>query len=252
MYPGQQPDYRYRDPGIGETQQIPVVQAYGPPPTDLRPPPAGGNRPPQRQGTQLIWVWRALGLLAVAVLSGLVWYYIQQDSPGSGSDKDTPVKEATGKYQFAPHPDTATPVKDDDCAEHSHGKTKEFFAATACKSLNRQLFTTTVDGTKVYTSVSVVRMNSAEDAQALKALTDKNDTGNVNDLIFEGKVKVAELPKGGLGGGGYRSTLREQDVVIVESDFAPSAKGAAAKVTTLKGVSEDAFRLADKVHPPQG
>lgn len=194
------------------------------------PPPAHGKNP---------WLLRGLVLVAVAVVSGLVWWMLQ---PSGGTPTAQPSSSpVAGKFAF----DAALPepVKDSDCAPHAYGETKKFLTATPCQQLTRALYSVTLpDGRTVYTSVAVVRMKSAEDAVKLKELTSRDGTGNVNDLLRE---KVATVPGlDSLANGGYASELRDRDVVIVESDSAKKSSDATTHNAEMKQISADALRLA--------
>jgi hypothetical protein len=223
-------------------------------PPEQAPWPGGGNQaplrfraeapPPRRQNPALIWVLRGLGLVAVAVISGTVWYYVTADTAPSGAARQTGTQQTTGQFTFQPYKDVLTPRRETSCAEHAYDDIKKFFASTPCEQLTRALYTTTLDGQTVYTSVSVVRMASAEDAVKLRDKVDANGTGNVSDLIRDGVAKVPGLSKG-LSGGGYKSSQHDRDLVIVESDFAPAAKRTTQQIEDLKRVSQDAVRLAD-------
>jgi len=65
--------------------------------------------PPQQENPVLIWTLRGLGLLAVAVISGLVWWYINDDTKpvGLGTQPSTTAK--TGQYEFKPAEQAAQP-----------------------------------------------------------------------------------------------------------------------------------------------
>jgi hypothetical protein len=204
------------------------------------PPPAPARNP------ALIWVLRGLGLVAVAVISGTAWYYITGDSAPSGSARNTTSNQAQGEFVFTPYEGAHNPRRDTSCAEHSYDDVKKFFTTTPCEQLTRALYTTTLDGQTVYTSVAVVRMPSAADATRLREKVDADDTGNVTDLIRDGVVKITGLPRG-LAGGGYKSAQHDRDLVIVESDFAPAAKRTEAQIESLKRVSTDAIRLGDQL-----
>jgi hypothetical protein len=185
-----------------------------------------------------------LGLLLVAVVSGMLWWLIQQGSRTPPADTTTAgTEQPRGKFQFVKYDQTAIPVLDSNCEEHSYLKVKKFFADKKCAMLTRQLYTTTVDGHKTYSSVSVVRMTNPQDAKELKDLTEASNTGNVNDLLREGKVKVAGLKS--LSDGGFAATIHESDVIIVESDFEGGSKS--ADEPRLKEVSADALRLGDEL-----
>lgn len=193
------------------------------------------------------WVLRGAGLLLIAVISGLVWWYVQQDStPEAKPPAESTAPQSAGVYAFTPHEQVREPRKDTDCAANSYGKIREFFTQTACEQLTRGLYmTATKDGRRVYTSVAVVRMAKAEDAAKLRELTDTDGTGNVNDLL---RAKVATVS--GLealsGGGGYSATQHGDDVIIVESDFGPADKrDKDADEKELDAICSDAIRLGD-------
>jgi hypothetical protein len=189
---------------------------------------------------------KGLGLLLVAVVSGMLWWLIQQGNVSPPSDSSggggTP-KPTAGQYPFARVADIPKPVLDSNCEEHSYQKVKTFFKDKKCAGLIRELYTTTVDGRKVYTSVAVVDMDNAQDAQALKELTEQNNTGNVADLVREGRVKVQGL--GNLSGGGFAAKVSGSHVTIVESDFEGGSKNADEE--TLDKISTDALRLGDEM-----
>jgi hypothetical protein len=231
--PGQYPS------GPEQTTRIPPVQSRPVRPRGPRPQqPAQQPAPNKRREYAL----KGLGLLLVAVVSGMLWWLIQQGNttppadPGAGN---TP--QAAGKYTFAEHEAVQKPVPDSNCEEHSYEKVKTFFRDKKCSGLLRGLYTTTVNGRKIYTSVSVVEMPTAQDATALKDLTEANNTGNVSDLVREGRVKVTGL--GNLSSGGFAAKVQDKHVIIVESDFEGGSKNADEAV--LDEVSNDALRLGE-------
>ncbi|WP_367136547.1 hypothetical protein [Saccharothrix sp. HUAS TT1] len=210
------------------------------PPTPPPPPPAPAPR--SRKGLLL----KIAGLLGVAVVSGLVWLVVMPEETTTGTPATTSAK--VGEFDFAASPDVPEPMKDSDCASHAYGQTKAFLTATPCQQLTRALYTTTTpDGMKVYTSVSVVRMKSPEDAAKLKDLTTQDGTGNVNDLVKDGAVKVTGLTT--LGNGGFAARQQDRDVVIIESDSVEHGPDEAAHNRLMKRISDDAFRLAADLNP---
>ncbi|WP_018685958.1 hypothetical protein [Actinokineospora enzanensis] len=230
----------------GETEWIPRVQGGRRPDEPFQfqdeTPPAAGN-------PALTWALRIAGLVAVAVISGLVYWYIADDK---GPDKHTadpgPTTQAqAGRFVFTAHPDMPRPQVDNDCAKNSYANSKvaKFFGNSPCVNLTRQLFTTEVEGKKIYTSVSVVKMPDTDAAGDLQALTKKDGTGNVDDPIKAKLVKVDGLPS--LGKGGFQSALHGAQVVIVESDWAPSADRSKTEQEWLKDISADAIRLGDDI-----
>jgi len=209
--------------------------------TGHQPPP-----PPPRPPAQRNLPFKALGLVAIALVAALAWLLI--DSMGGGDEtKSTPAATTStppeGEFQFAKSEQVPAPLKVTACADHAYGATKDFLAKTPCAELVRQLFTTTLeDGRTAYTSVSLVKMANAQDAAKFKELTSADGTGNVNDLVREGVVKVPELKS--LASGGFSSKLQDTEVVIVESDTVKHGPVEAEHNKLMKRISTDAFRLA--------
>ena len=104
---------------------------------------------------------------------------------------------------------------DDSCVKHSYGDTADFFATTDCTGVARTLYSADLDDGPVVVSVSRVRMKDAEAARDLQALTDRNGSGNISDLLREG-VRYTGSPDG-LSGAEYASALSGSTVTIVES-----------------------------------
>ncbi|MFI9009611.1 hypothetical protein ACIGNX_20515 [Actinosynnema sp. NPDC053489] len=192
---------------------------------------------PSRRGLAL----KGLGLLGVAVVSGLIWLVVMPKDTPTGTP--APTSTPSGEFRFTASPDVPEPLKDSDCASHAYGHTKTFLTNTPCQQLTRGLYTTTTpDGVTVYTSVSVVRMKTTEDAAKLKELTTRDGTGNVNDLVKDGAVRVPNLTT--LANGGFAARQQDHDVVIIESDTVKPGPDKAAHVDLMKRISNDAFRLA--------
>lgn len=206
-----------------------------------------GNQPPPpvpRPPAQRNLPFKALGLVAVALVAALVWLLI--DSMGGDGKTTTATSTSAvpkGEFEFAKSEQVPLPLKVTACADHAYGPTKEFLTANPCEKLVRQLYTTTLDdGRTAYTSVSVVTLRNAQDAAKFKELTSADGTGNVNDLLREGTVKVPELKT--LASGGFASKLEDRQVVIVESDTVKHGPDEAEHNRLMKKISSDAFRLA--------
>jgi len=209
-----------------------------PPPIQFRP-----EDQEQRGNPALAWTLRIVGLVAVAVISGLVWWYIQQEQGGTptGYGGEDTQQQSSGAYDFKAKLDS--PQVDEACDEHAYGDTKGFFQDQQCDRLTRSVFATTVEGRTIYTSVSVVEMPDEESAKALRELTDTDGSGNVSDLVREDVVPVEGL-KSLSNGGGYDSAQQGTKVVIVESDYDPNAAQDGTE-DELDDVSTDAIRLGD-------
>ncbi|QQQ75115.1 hypothetical protein IOD16_28995 [Saccharothrix sp. 6-C] len=220
-----------------EIGQLDSLLSSPPPPPPPRRGPAAAPAAHPRRGLLL----KGLGLLGVAVVSGLVWLVVMPKDAPTGTP--TPTSAPSGEFSFAASPDVPEPLKDSDCASHAYGQTKTFLTSTPCQQLTRGLYTTvTPDGVKVYTSVSIVRMRTAEDAAKLKDLTSRDGTGNVNDLVKDGAVRVPNLAT--LANGGFAARLEDRAVIIIESDSVKHGPDATAHNQLMKRISNDAFRLA--------
>lgn len=123
--------------------------------------------------------------------------------------------QTVGSYQF----DLGADDTQTKCAQHAYGKVKEFLADQPCTEMARALFLTEVDGKPVAVSVAEVTMPAADDAAALKAMTDTSGTGNVNDLLREGVQPDGYPGPGVISSGEYASSVSEKKVRIVEAAF---------------------------------
>jgi hypothetical protein len=208
-----------------------------------RPPVRFHEESPPSGSSALTWALRIAGLVAVAVVSGFAWWFLTDaDAPeGNTTGYGGPTTQPnTGRFPFESKIDE--PRVDESCAEHAYGQIQQFLTETPCERLTRDVFTTTIDDRTVFTSVSVVRMPDEAQATQLRKLTDTDNTGNVNDLVREGKVRVSGL-EALSGGEGYASSKTGNDVIIVEADYDPSAATGGSE-TELDEVCKDALRLA--------
>jgi hypothetical protein len=177
---------------------------------------------------------KGAGLVAIAVVAGLVWYLIRHtDAPDAAQPPATP---AGADFTLA-----QGPVVAGDCVKYSYDKTKKFFSDNNCTRLARALYTTTSGGSPVLLSVVLVTMPDAAKAQALKALTDQDKTGNVTDLVKDGTYKAPGGLK--LATGTYKAGVTGSEVTIVLSQFLDQHED---KPALLK-VDTDALKLASKL-----
>jgi hypothetical protein len=193
------------------------------PATPPRPPSGGPSR------TAL----KAAGLVAIAVVSGLVWWLIRHGG-GEAAAGQTPSE---GEFTFA----TAEgPVVASDCAGHSYGSTRKWFAEHPCQHLSRALYVTETVGSRALVSVSLVTMPTAQEAHQLQTITQTDNTGNVEDLVKDGTAKIPGAPK--VASGDYQSRVNGNEVTIVEAEFFGGHKDDAL----LQRISVDALRLSDR------
>jgi hypothetical protein len=205
-----------------------------------QPMPSRAPEPPRNKTRE--YVLKGLGLLLVAVLSGMLWWLIQQGGNRQPSDAGvTTPTQAQTKFTFIKHEQATTPAVDSNCERNSYEKVKAFFAKKPCIQMVRELYYTTVDGKKAYSSVAMVRMSNAADAAELKALTEQNGTGNVTDLVRDGRIKVQGLKS--LSNGAFAAKVTGNDVIIVESDFEGGSKK--EDDVKLEEISDEALVMGD-------
>jgi hypothetical protein len=126
-----------------------------------------------------------------------------------------------------------------DCASHSHGRTRDSFRAENCVKATRFLATGQVSGRPTVYVVSRIQMASADAAASVKQVLDATGTGNLNDLLREGRTfpgAPSTMPDSG-----YASVQTGAVVVVAEAGFAhgpssdtnPALRAAAARVASL-------------------
>ncbi|QUH06353.1 hypothetical protein HUO13_29810 [Saccharopolyspora erythraea] len=195
---------------------------------------AAGARQPAGRVTPMGWLLRVAGLCAVAVISGLLWIALKPGSEPEPQAQDTAPRT---KYQFAPV------TKEDafqGCKSISTSRIAQFFARQECDHLTRALYTTTLpDGDKVLTSVVTVLMPNPQSATELNELTTKNNTGNIKDLVEDGRQAEKNFPD--LNDHAYAS--QRQDRLVVIGDSAYIGRKTPAKDPALLEVTKDALQL---------
>jgi hypothetical protein len=126
-----------------------------------------------------------------------------------------------------------------DCATHSHGRTQNLFRNQNCVKATRFLATGQVSGRPTVFVVSRIQMASADAAASVKQVLDATGTGNLNDLLREGKTfpgAPSTMPDSG-----YASVQTGAVVVVAEAGFvhgpssntSPALRAAAAQVASL-------------------
>jgi hypothetical protein len=165
-----------------------------------------------------------LGVLLVAVLGVGAWFLMREDDAAAGSTEagtTAPQPQETGPTVGAVQVVAGSEFRleavqvDETCAGHAYGDTAAFFAQLDCTGLSRALYSTQVDGAAVVLAVARVRMPDTGAARELQALTDRNGSGNVSDLLREG-VRYTGSPDE-LSGAEYASAVSGTAVTIVES-----------------------------------
>ena len=182
------------------------------------------------------YLLKGAGLVGVAVVAGLLWWLIRHETPQPVAQP--PAQNGEFAFTIATGPQVST-----NCEENSYSQTKTFFAGNPCKRLSRALYTTNSAGAKALVSVVLVTMPDAASAKQLKALTDQDGTGNVNDLVKDGTAKIDGAPKVYKAQAQYDSRVTGSDVTIVMTDFFANHQDKAL----LKRIALDALRLSDEL-----
>ncbi|MGW5645458.1 hypothetical protein ACWEV3_20685 [Saccharopolyspora sp. NPDC003752] len=213
-------------------QQPPVQPQAQQQPTSWQAPVAQPEPQPRRI-TPTGWLLRGLGLVAISVLSGLIWLMIKPDT----DDEAAPPPAEVPRYEFVPiHREEAF----QGCQNVSTAKIKSFFQKQECAHLTRALYSTKLpDGTRVLTSLVTVLMPDAATAQQLNDLTTKDGTGNIRDLVDDGRDGTKGMP--GLDDDAYASG--RQDRLVVIGDSAYFDKNTPHKDPVLLDVTKEALKL---------
>jgi hypothetical protein len=212
-------------PGPSDTAPLGAV------PPQPRPPVPG---PPARDTRSLLL--RGAGLVAIAVVSGLLWFLIRHDSTPDEPAAQPPAQN-TGQYQFTL---VAGPAKANECAAKSYGKTHDFFVDNECQSLVRALYTTESGGAKALVSVVLVGMPDSTKAKALKTLTEQDNTGNVTDLVKDKTFAGTGIPSVSGSDAAFSSKVDGTNTTIVLADFYGKHKDK----TLIEKIADDALRLS--------
>ena len=204
----------------------PVAPRDLPPRTQAEPRSVG---PTTRQPSRRLLV--AGATIAVALIVG----GFALSRPGSSHASLT---SPTGRSAPAVYAVQATDVITD-CATHSHGTTQSSFRNQNCVKATRFLATGQVTGRPTVFVVSRIQMASAEAAASVKQVLDATGTGNLNDLLREGRTfpgAPSTMPDSG-----YASVQTGAVIVVAEAGFVhgpssntdPALRAAAAQVATL-------------------
>lgn len=212
-------------PGPSDTAPLGAV------PRQPSPPPG----PPARNRRDL--ALKGAGLVAIAVVSGLLWFLIRHEDAPAQAAPPTGSQQSTGSYKFT---QVAGPDKSADCAAKSYDETKKFFQDNPCSSLTRALYSTESGGAKALVSVVLVGMPDSDKAKALKALTEKDGTGNVTDLVKDGTYKASGAPRVSGADAAYSSSVDGTNVTIVLADF----YGKHTDKALIERIADDALRLS--------
>ena len=242
------------EPGTPQPAAEPVAARPAAPPVPAGPPVASGARPAgvplvgprrrqhSRRRTALLV---AAALLLVVLLGVGVTALLGGDEPANaGASPSTAAQGgASAGAVGGPQPGQIETVDgrtfvaqrvqtDPTCVGNSYGTVADFFATTDCAGLARALYSTDVGGRPVVVAVSLADMGEESGALALRALADRNGSGNVSDLLREG-VRYPGGPAQ-LSGAEYASAVSGRSVTIVETAWAgPGPAGSTADLDVV-------------------
>ena len=194
---------------------------------------------PGRRLAALEWLgtWRGLGIAAVATFVvglGVAVVVVRGVSPAPAEVAALPVRVVDG-VPWTQQVVATEPT----CEGHAYGLAVQFLREHPCAQLDRALWSGDVGGSAIVASVAVVRMGDATSASAFKALVDSSGTGNVADLLREGRGFVGAPAS--LGNAGYGSAQVGESVVIAET--APGAGSGSVGESTLDRIARQATAL---------
>ncbi|MFC5066290.1 hypothetical protein [Actinomycetospora atypica] len=207
--------------------------------------PDGGSGPRRRRDRRVrrevslpAWVstWRGLSVAAAitfVVALGVAVLVVRATSPVPEEIAAEPVRVVDG-VSWTQRVVTTEPT----CEGHAYGLAVQFLRERPCVQLDRTLWTADADGTPVVAAVAVVHMRDAASAAALKSLIDSSGTGNVADLLREGRGYPGA--PAGLTDAGYSATQLGETVAIAETDATDSSS---PSESTLDGLARSTLVL---------
>ena len=142
-------------------------------------PAGGGPTPPDRRNKLLL---QGLGLVAVAVLSGLVFWGVQPTHVAGVAEAASGQVNSAGKYTFTR---VAGPATDTNCAQHAFSQTQKFLQEHPCQQLIRVAGNPPDRPARRHRRRGVHRRRedarSSAGAEQLRRITSSDNTGNVYD-----------------------------------------------------------------------
>lgn len=129
-----------------------------------------------------------------------------------------------------------------DCAGHARGRTQASFKTENCTKATRLLATGQVGGRPVLFVASRIEMASAEAASSVKQILDGSGTGNLNDLLREGKTFPGAPAKMPISG--YASVQSGTLVTVAEAGFVDSGRSSNTDPALRAAASQVATELS--------
>jgi len=129
-----------------------------------------------------------------------------------------------------------------DCAGHARGRTQASFKTENCVKATRLLATGQVGGRPVLFVASRIQMTSAEAAASVKQVLDGSGTGNLNDLLREGKTFPGAPEKMPISG--YASVQSGSVVTVAEAGFVDKGRSSNTDPALRAAASQVAANLS--------
>lgn len=162
------------------------------------------------------WVWGWRGLTVAAVAAFLVALGIAVLVGRAAVGGDPPTDPAATRVVDGVTYTRQVATTDTSCEGHAYNQAAEFLRERGCLHLDRSLWSGTAEGQEVVIAVATVQLADTTTATAFRSLVDSNGTGNVSDLIREGRGYPGAPPA--LSGQGYASAQLGDRVVVSEAD----------------------------------
>ena len=227
---------RAAQPEATIAEQIPQpAEPVGQPPAESKPSPlAATTRPPVSTPSR-----RTLVVVGAVIAVLLVGGVALSHSFGSPAPKAT-----SPKAQSSAPAGYTVKVSDvvTDCASHSRGKVKASFATVPCVKATRSLATGRISGRPALFVVSQIKMPSPEAAASVKQVLDGSGTGNLNDLLREGKTFPGAPPTMPISG--YTSVQLGTVVTVVEVGFSDGGPSSSTDAALRAGAAQVAAMVS--------
>jgi hypothetical protein len=184
-----------------------------------------------------LWVLVAGGAVAaVLIASGFAL-----SRPGTPAATPAPAPTVAAATAAPAYVVKATDVITD-CASHSRLRTKSSFQSHNCVKATRTLATGTISGRPALFVVSRIEMGSEEEAASIKRVLDASGTGNLNDLLREGR-RFAGGPRS-MPRSGYASLQQGEVVVVAEAGFIDNGSSSSANPALRAAAGQMAGQVA--------
>jgi len=135
--------------------------------------------------------WLVVSLVVLGVLLAVGGHHAASHTPQAGAGPatvtSTPAQSVAPAGPALPNGWTRRAAdRQTDCAAHSYGQVRSFFASTPCSSVQRVLATTEAGGRPVVIASNIVTFDTPDQAQRYLKLVNADGTGNISDLLREG------------------------------------------------------------------